>query len=322
LSLALASYEGRSVPMREVRQLSAESQRASEIVSRLVSFARPQDAEPRLVDATALVNSLIQFREPEWKSLGLRVQNRLGPEPAMVLGVQGQLEQVFLNLLVHAEQCAEGSPKSIVVASSMLAGRIIFEITYSSPNAGENDEMSADSGAVGLAASQGILLNHGGELRFRSLNGGARFEVELPIIQEEPASANRSGEGRGRAITVLLVDNEPGAQRQLLGMLSARGHRVVPVTPDEAGDLAQRLRFDMVIWTMRPSGPRWSEMQDRVRQLTPGFVLLTEAYDAGLALSIEEGGGFLLSRPIMDAELDRVLRQLELRLAEAAAARK
>jgi ABC-type antimicrobial peptide transport system permease subunit len=79
-------------------------------------------------------------------------------------------------------------------------------------------------------------------------------------------------------------------------------------------DLAQRLRFDAVFWAMRPGGPRWSEMLGRVRGLTPGFVLVAEAYEAGLALSIEESGGFLLGRPIAETELDRVLCAIESRL--------
>ena len=94
---------------RDLKQLTAEARRASEIVSRLVSFAHPSETASRLVDVNALTAGLMQFREPEWKALALRVQNHLSPEPALVLGVQGQLEEVFLNLLVHGEQAASGS---------------------------------------------------------------------------------------------------------------------------------------------------------------------------------------------------------------------
>ena len=55
--------------------------------------------------------------------------------------------------------------------------------------------------------------------------------------------------------------------------------------------------------------------------LTHGFVLVAEAYEAGLALSIEESGGFLLGRPIAETELDRVLREIEARLPSAIGSR-
>src|SRR5262249_8638424 len=85
LATSLAAYGGRNVPERELRLLAGESQRASEIVSRLVSFARPEDSAVHQVEVNALVASLMQFRDPEWKTLGLRIHNRLAAESVMVL---------------------------------------------------------------------------------------------------------------------------------------------------------------------------------------------------------------------------------------------
>jgi signal transduction histidine kinase len=318
LAESLAAYQGKNAPEQELRELAGESQRASEIVARLVSFARPEDSDARPVDVQAIAASLMQFREPEWKTLGLRIHNRLSHEPALVLGAQGQIEQVFLNLLVHAEQYAAEAPqKGIAVASTRIAQRVIVEISYPVPPGPESEEIPAESSALGLAVCQGILRSHGGELRFRSSGGVAQFEVELPLVQESGAEAQRGQEARVRPLTILLVDSDPSGQRQLMGLLAARGHRIVPASPEEAGDLAHRLRFDAVMWAMRPAGPRWSELQERVRSLTPGFVLVAEAYEVGLALSIEESGAFLLGRPIPEAELDRILREIEARLPVA-----
>ena len=131
LSISLAAYGGRAVPERDLQMLAGESQRASEIVSRLVSFARPDDSAARPVDVNALVAGLMEFRDPEWKTLELRVQNRLSTDPALVIGVQGQMEQVFLNLLIHAEQCAAEAPgKAISAASTLIGGRVLVEIGY------------------------------------------------------------------------------------------------------------------------------------------------------------------------------------------------
>jgi CheY-like chemotaxis protein len=114
----------------------------------------------------------------------------------------------------------------------------------------------------------------------------------------------------------MLVDPDPGPQRQLLGLLSVRGQRVVPASEEEAADLAQRLRFDVVLWAMRlsPSGSsKWSEFQERARASVTAFVLVSDGYDAELARSIEDGGNFLLGRPVQESELDRILRQIDAR---------
>ena len=84
----------------------------------------------------------------------------------------------------------------------------------------------------------------------------------------------------------MLVDNDAGAQHQLLGLLSARGHRVVPARAEEAADLAHRLRFDALVWVLRPGGPKWSDFQERLRDSIAAVVLVSDGYDADLAASL------------------------------------
>jgi signal transduction histidine kinase len=336
LSVSLGAYRGRAVPENDLRQLESESQRAAEIVSRLVSFAEPENSEARQVDVNALVGSLMKFREPEWKTLGLRVLNRLSPEPVMVHGAPGQVEQVFLNLLVHAEQCAsEAAGKTLAVSSTRMAGHAVVDISYSWPPAGVDPETAADpfadslnseAGALSLGVCRGIVQSNGGELRFRAQSGTARFEVDLPIDTSSAESEHRNGPSNssrsmGRTLTLMLIEPDAGSQRQTLGLLSARGHRVVPVPPEEAADTAQRLRFDAVLWALRPGGSKWSDFQERIRASVSSFVLLADGYDNQLAESLGESGGFLLSRPIQESELDRILAAVDTRAASSAADR-
>jgi DNA-binding response OmpR family regulator len=116
-----------------------------------------------------------------------------------------------------------------------------------------------------------------------------------------------------RILTLLLVDSDAAARHQLLGMLSARGHRVIPVPAEQAADLAPRMRFDAVFWAVRSGGPKWSDQQDRIRPAVPAFVLVSDGYNRDLASSLEDSGGFLLARPLQAAELDRVLEAVEAR---------
>jgi signal transduction histidine kinase/CheY-like chemotaxis protein len=334
LATALAAHHEEVVPERDLRLLAGESQRASEIVSRLVSFARPEDSETRNFDINALLVGLAQFREPEWKALGLRLQKSIAPEPAFVLGAQGQLEQVFLNLLVHAEQSAADVPsKTVTVATSVIAGRVTVEIGYSAQGdeTRGNEAVDADpfiesrsSGSVALSLSvcRSIVHSHGGGMRFSTRAGLAYFEVDLPVVRTEIRTEGSRAGRPERALTIMLVDPDPGPQRQLLGLLSVRGHRVVPAAPEEAADLAKRLRFDAVLWAMRLAGPtggaKWSDFQEKARASIATFVLVSDGYDAELARSIEEGGNFLLGRPIQESELDYVLRQIDARAPSAA----
>jgi signal transduction histidine kinase len=311
LASSLIGADGSSQIERGLKQLTAEAQRAAEIVSRLVSFARPAETGARLVDVNALGSGLLQFREPEWKTLGLRVQNHLSPEPALVLGVQGQIEEVFLNLLVAAEQAAARSAaKTLEVSSSLIAGRVVVEI-HCPDDAAEPAGVEAN-----LEVCRAIVQNHGGELRARSQSGGMSFDVDLPLAPGvDPRPVRSTPAAVHRVLTLMLVDVDLGAQRQLLGLLAAHGHRVVPARPEEAGDLAHRLRFDGVVWALRPGGAKWSDFQERLRELIPTFVLVSDGYDADLAASLQESGGYLLGRPLEERELERVLGAVEARTA-------
>ncbi len=325
LATSLAAHAGREIPEREVRLLASESQRASEIVSRLVSFARPEDAAARNVDVNSVVASLMQFRDPEWRTLGLRVHNRLRAEPAIVLGSQGQIEQVFLNLLVHAEQCAsESAGKTITVASSLIAKRAAVEISYSAVEGKLTNPLvesaANDNGSTGLAVCQGIVHGHGGEIRFTSSAGMGRFEVDLPAVQTDTVRAPRARQARG-TLTFMLVDPDQASQRKMIAALSARGHRAVPVSAEEAPDLVQRLRFNAVFWSARGASARSVDCLERVRALSTTFVMIADAHDSALAQSLEAAGGFLLARPVRDEDLENVLSQIEARTPGAAAGR-
>jgi len=58
------------------------------------------------------------------------VRDLTSRDPVFVLVSHGQLEQVFLNLLVHASsRWREAEQKTITVRSSLLAKRLLVEIS-------------------------------------------------------------------------------------------------------------------------------------------------------------------------------------------------
>lgn len=325
LAASLAESPAKTAMENDMRFLASESRRASEIVSRLVSFARPEDAGAHPVDVNALMTGLMQFREPEWKLLALRVQNRLSTPTAFVLGAQGQIEQVLLSLLVHAEQCAAAATaKTITVESSVLARRVLVEIAYSVKDAPPDpfaETRSLENGGLGLAVCKGIIQTHGGEIRFTAQSMMARFEIDLPLTSASMKELDRSRGNVRATLTAMVMEPDAAAQRQLISLLGVRGHRVVPVPMEQAADLAQRLRFDVVFWAVRSSTGRFAEVQDKIRAFAGALVLLTDGYDAELARSLEEGGSFLLGRPFQEADLDRLLERIVARSASISGTR-
>jgi CheY-like chemotaxis protein len=312
---------------RDLAAIAAEARRAASITARLVSFAAAEQSEARLVSLGGVLRGLIDFREGDWKASGIRLRDLTSREALTVLGSQGQLEQVFLNLLVHAEQALADAPeKTISIRTSVLAKRVLVEISFSAPSCSANPEETA---AI-LGVTRSIVAGHGGEVRLiEKPNAVPQFEVELPLSSKErpaghsPAAATPSFstplsqagpalESTKRSMTALVIDPEDGAQRQLMALLTGRGYRVVPVNNADTGfDLAQRMRFDVAFCSVHAPGLNWVELSERMQSRLGAFVLVSEGDDQELAADFEGDGRFVVAKPIQQADMVRVLRYLD-----------
>ncbi|HJT88749.1 MAG TPA: GAF domain-containing protein [Bryobacteraceae bacterium] len=302
---------------REVSAIAAEAQKASAIVARLVSFAASEQVEARPVCVTTLLRNLIEFRERDWKASGIRVHDLTLHEPVYVLGSHGQLEQAFLTLFVHAEQAlAEAAQKMISIRSSVLAKRLLVEISFTAPP----DARTPHETAAVLGVTRSVITGHGGEVRLIEKNTAEpRFEVELPVtVRERVSTVESNGAARdfARRMTALIIEADEAAQRQLLVLLSARGYRVVPVDDADKGlELAQRMRFDAAFCSVHAPGLNWVELSERMQSRVGGFILLSDRYDPELSADFEGEARFVVPKPVQETDLDRVLRSIDALLA-------
>lgn len=309
----------------QLRVIAVEARKASDMVARLVSFASSEPVEARPVDLNLVLRKMAEFREREWKARGIRVRAVMADEPLPVLGSEGQLEQVFLDLIVDAEQALQDVPEKLITLRTMrLARRALVEIAYS----GRRGEAPAGdaTATLGLGVCRSIIAGHGGELRAIYLpDADPRFEIELPrAVRERPAAPARDREARdpSHPATALVIEPDEAVERHLLALLTSRGYRVVPVESSDSGlDLAQRLRFDVVFCSVRAPGLNWVELSEGLQSRVGGFVLLSDGYDPELAADFEGDGRYVLAKPIDENILERALQKVESILKARAAAR-
>lgn len=319
---ALASGRQRRPPEhwgRDLEAVSEEARKARDIVQRLVAFSGAEQVEARPVNLSALVRSLAEFREREWKSRGIRVHALISDEPLSVLGSQGQLEEVLLALIVHAEQSvAEAPDKLIDIRSTRLARHALVEIGYSGARGGPDPfagPAESAGGTLSLGICRSIAASHGGELRaVQPPDADPRFELELPLTRRRLGAQPHDARVHdlGRPLTALIIEPDDAVEHHLLALLSARGYRVVPVRNADAGlELAQRLRFEVVFCSVRAPGLNWVELSERLQAYVSGFVLLGEGYDPELAADFEGEGRFVVSKPIDEQRFDEILERVE-----------
>ena len=163
------------------------SQRIRGIVANLQGFTKHQEDGKKTGNLTAELRSTIELFRLQFKNV--LVECTL-PDEMVFSGNFGELNQVFLNLLVNAAQAGatvlriEGA----VSAQGVTLGfsddgpgmnervrRRIFEPFFSTKGEGNS--------GLGLSISKQIVERHGGSLTCESVPGsGTVFQVELPLL--------------------------------------------------------------------------------------------------------------------------------------------
>ena len=106
----------------------------------------------------------------------------------------------------------------------------------------------------------------------------------------------------------MVIEPDEAAQRQLSGLLTAQGCRVIPLDNADAGlELAQRMHFDLAFCSVHAPGLNWVELSERMQSRVGGFALLSDRYDAELSADFEGPTRFVLPKPVQEPDLERVL---------------
>jgi PAS domain S-box-containing protein len=180
---------------KRLETLNQEARKAAEIVKNLQFFARPPAPGRSLVDVSELVNRTVQMQAYPLRKSNITVD--LLPEPAlpMVIADSNQLMQVFLNLLLNAEQAIRENrekgtirvrlgryPDSVWIVFQDDGPGIapetlphIFDPFFTTRRPGRGT-------GLGLSICKTVLREHGGNIEAASApGGGAVFTITLPL---------------------------------------------------------------------------------------------------------------------------------------------
>jgi signal transduction histidine kinase len=165
------------------------ARRAAVLVQALLDVSRPgqRTLEPLRLDA--VVDDVLRTAEPTYARRHIDVTRERAGDP-VVLGDEGQLHQVVLNLVTNALQAIDDGER-LVLATRAEAGRGLVEVRDSGHGvpAQERDRVfepfftgREDGIGLGLFVSYGIVERHGGSIVVGDApEGGASFTVSLPL---------------------------------------------------------------------------------------------------------------------------------------------
>ncbi|HEX5724005.1 MAG TPA: response regulator, partial [Longimicrobiaceae bacterium] len=117
----------------QLREVLEAVERCGRITGDLLGFARRRPVERRPVDVAGVLHATLALRERALASAGIRlVVEAAGPVPPVTADAH-QLQQVFLNVLVNAEQAMR--ERGSVVRSAVRAedGWVVVELSNDGP---------------------------------------------------------------------------------------------------------------------------------------------------------------------------------------------
>ena len=201
-----ASREGATrignMPWEEMRGEGAamidDIERASErirgIVTELRGFALDHyDGERRPVSMNDVVSSSLRLLGSHIRKATTRFSTVLAPDLPNVPANQGRLEQVLVNLVINACQALENADCAIVIETGRTPTHVFVRVTDEGPGIAADDlrkikdpffttKRASGGSGLGLAVSDRIAQEHGGELTFESTPGaGTSATLSIPI---------------------------------------------------------------------------------------------------------------------------------------------
>jgi CheY-like chemotaxis protein len=219
----------------------------------LMTFAGQQNDRGKVVSSVGeLCRRTVQLCRrsfPQAIILGVTIES-----DGFVEAAPGALEQVISNVLLNARDALEGSgaaaPRVELIARNVSRfDERWVEILVSDNGPGVLPALGASifdpfvttkrgkGTGLGLATSQAIVQQLGGQMAHRPCDGGgAEFLILLPeasLPSEKPSAKPSASPAASAGTSVLLIDDEPAIRRVVEQGLGRRGFRVVSVDGEE-----------------------------------------------------------------------------------------
>ena len=275
----------------DLRIINDGSQRVKEIVRRMLTFARQNKPMKSTVNIIDVLENTIEMRRYVLETSNISVVKDYKADIPDIIADGGQLQQVFLNLIVNAEYAIKEAdiPGILVFKAEQPDGFIRVSVTDN--GTGMPPETlnklfqpfftTKDPGkgtGLGLSLSRGIIEEHGGTITVDSVPGqGTTFVIELPVVIDNtsppveitPVTTMK----KNTSYRILVIDDEPGVGKFAETVFRQAGHAAVVETDTESAlrRIAEE-NFDAVFTDIRMPGMSGIELYNEIAARWPRLV--------------------------------------------------
>ncbi len=259
---------------RRIDKISIAAERCSKIVKTFLAMARQRPSSISASDINQILRTAVEVASIGHIAEDTEIRLDLAESLPPVMADEDQIAQVFLNLILNADQALkEGADehgrisistfhddetREVVVLFAdngpgvppALRARI-FEPFFTTKRVGEGT-------GVGLALSHRVIGSHQGQMDIGDTpGGGALFTIRLPAAVENDADQLPAKSAYSISnLTILVVEDEPEVAETIIDLLRLDGARVVHAASAEAGlaHIDAGAVFDVILSDLRMPG--------------------------------------------------------------------
>lgn len=169
--------------------------RIDELLIQALRIAEPAAPALQVVHLNDTVDKTLRLLEPRLRKDGITVHKELLASPDVLEGVENELQQVFMNLIMNAVE-AMGNSGTLALSSKREPGsggqpaRVSVSIRDTGPGIAPEHQVrlfepffttKPGGTGLGLAITQRIVAEHHGEVRMATGQQGTEFVVSFPV---------------------------------------------------------------------------------------------------------------------------------------------
>jgi len=332
----------RRIPLDEgqkkiVSMMRHAAEQGSELVGRLLAFARRQQLQPGRIDIGALSTSVTELLAHTLGGL-VRLEWKVEDQVWPVYADPTQLELALMNLIINARDampdggtirvCAHGRSAARDNALGVAAGDYVV-LTVEDEGSGIPPELLervtepffttkqvGKGTGLGLSMVYGFARQSGGALHIHSEEGkGTSVELWLPRAEAAPQALAAAAEPDGasahaRALHILLVDDNEAVRATTAALLTDLGHSV-----ETAEDGASMLRmldrdgsYDLIITDYAMPLMSGGEAMLQARAVKPDIrAIIVSGYADADEIERKPEGVQVLGKPFSPEDMSRAI---------------
>jgi PAS domain S-box-containing protein len=273
---------------KEMGYIREAGRRVADIVRQLLVFARNMRQTRTMVDINYIVSGTLGLREYQLRIANINVLTELAPDLPYILADPGQLQQVFLNIILNAEtemKLAHGKG-TLLVKTECVDDAIRISFNDDGPGISEENLSNifdpffttrkiGEGTGLGLSVCHGIISEHNGRIYAQSKpDKGATFIVELPVVSE-PTSAELPGAADKEiqqvctsSGNILIIDDDLLLLKFLEQFLTTKGHDVNAVNnANDALKAFTNKKYDLILMDILMPDVSGIELYEKLQRM-------------------------------------------------------